>query len=112
VFYAGFSQGGFMALHCGLNAVPQEEPAAIISLSGFLLGVSRLAEPNAALRSTPIFLGHGKRDQVVLPLWQFEVKDTLEQKGFNKVTTRRYEADHSLHPDEVRDVQAFLRELI
>jgi phospholipase/carboxylesterase len=101
-----------MSLNMGLRSAPGMGPAAIVSLSGFLLGSSSLPEPDQALRRTPIFLGHGTRDQVVLPLWQFEIADILKSKGFEAVQSHRYSVDHSLHPDEARDVQDFLRRLV
>ena len=109
VVYLGFSQGGCMALRAGLQAAPHEAPAAIVSLSGFLLRSHRLPVSQDGPRQTPIFLGHGIRDQVVLPLWQYEVAEILRTRGYDRVAVHRYATEHSLHPDEMKDVQTFLR---
>lgn len=114
VVYLGFSQGGCMALRVGLRqAARGPAPAAIVSLSGFLLG-SHLIPPAAdtARARLPIFLGHGTRDQVVLPLWQFEISGALGAKGYSNIACHRYPADHTLHPDEVKDTARFLGSLI
>lgn len=110
VFLLGFSQGGFMALHTGLSLpVP---PAAIVSLSGFLMGAHRLAPSTDVTQSTPVFIGHGLQDQVVLPLWYYETLDLLRERGYGKIQNRAYPVGHSLHPQEVRDVREFLRGII
>ncbi len=64
----GFSQGAMMALHVGLRR--RRAPAAIIGLSGMLIGGEHLAEAtarNARGEPPPILLTHGDQDNV-LPL--------------------------------------------
>lgn len=112
VFLLGFSQGGFMAMHCGLSTALGSAPAAIVSLSGFLMGGHRLAMPSPSAARTPIFLGHGTQDQVVLPLWHFETIDILNQLGYSNVNSRCYAVAHSLHPEEIKDIRAFLKDVI
>lgn len=112
LFLLGFSQGGFMAMHCGLSAAHDGAPAAIVSLSGFLMGGHRLEKPSPALARTPIFLGHGTHDQVVLPLWHFETIDIFHSLGYSNLQAHCYAVAHSLHPDEVNDVRMFLKGVI
>jgi phospholipase/carboxylesterase len=112
LFLLGFSQGGFMALHCGLSSALGAAPAAIVSLSGFLMGGHRLEKPSPSAARTPIFLGHGTHDQVVLPLWHFETIDILNQLGYSNVHSHCYAVAHSLHPEEIKDIRALLKDVI
>ena len=59
---AGFSQGGMMALHCGLRLQPA--PAAIISFSGALLRHDDLSLKSDSTYP-PVQLVHGSADEVV-----------------------------------------------
>jgi phospholipase/carboxylesterase len=64
----GFSQGAMMALHVGLRR--RRAPAAIVGLSGMLIGPEHLNEAtaqNARGERPPILLAHGDQD-AVLPL--------------------------------------------
>lgn len=64
IVLAGFSQGAAMALHTGLR---YERPlAGLVALSGYLLLEDHVdAEAHAANAATPLFIGHGDRDDVV-----------------------------------------------
>ena len=63
IMLAGFSQGAVMALITGLS---YDKPlGGIIALSGFLPTQQNVYQPHAMNLDTPIFLAHGKQDNIV-----------------------------------------------
>lgn len=107
---AGFSQGAAMALHTGLR-MPCAL-AGIICLSGYLPLAERLpAERTAANAATPIFMGHGSNDLVVIPQRGEQTRDTLQALGY-PVDWHAYDAAHHVTPDEAADMAAFLRRVL
>jgi phospholipase/carboxylesterase len=110
IVLAGFSQGAAMALHTGLRT--PHALAGIICLSGYLLMAERLnAERSAANAATPIFMGHGSHDTVVVPQRGEQTRDTLQALGY-PVAWHAYDAAHHVTPDEARDMAAFLRRVL
>jgi phospholipase/carboxylesterase len=106
IVLAGFSQGGAMALHTGLRY--SSKLAGLLILSAYLpLADSVAAEALAANRSTPIFMGHGEVDNVV-PLWIARAsRDQLTKLGY-AVQWHTYPMPHSVAPEELQDIRAFL----
>jgi phospholipase/carboxylesterase len=106
IVVAGFSQGCAMALMVGLRH--PEALAGIVGLSGYLpLADTTAAERSAASQSTPIFLGHGTHDGVVvLPRAQAS-RDALQTLGY-AVDWHAYPMEHSVCPQEVADLEAWL----
>lgn len=107
IVLAGFSQGGAMALHVGLRH--PEALAGIVALSCYLLFPERLAaERSEANAHTPVFVGHGTLD----PMVPFSMGETaahdLRQLG-HPVEWRRYPVPHSVSPEEIADIGAWLR---
>ena len=107
---AGFSQGCAMALHTGLRY--EERLAGIVALSGFLPLMETIAsERHAANARTPVFMAHGTQDPVVM-LQHGEVsRDALVRLG-HPVQWHTYPMEHSVHPREVADIAAFLRQVL
>ena len=107
---AGFSQGGAMALFTGTR-YPQKL-AGIIGLSCYmLLGSTFAAERTAVNQTTPIFVAHGMRDPVIDVRLGEETQRMLEEHDY-PVTWRRYPIPHSVSPEELTDVAAWLRRLL
>lgn len=106
---AGFSQGGAIALRCGLaRATPL---AGIVALSCYLLGAEQLrdwAAPESA--RVPVFLGHGNHDPVVPPALGQDAADRLEQAGY-PVRWLTWPMPHSVSLDEVRAIDQWLEEV-
>ena len=102
----GFSQGASVTLNtvCRLN----QTLGGALCLSGFFAGGHRIREVGNLARQTPFFLGHGLQDNVVLPTMHFETLDALNHFGFEKVVSRTYTCGHTLHPQELRDIEAFV----
>ena len=66
IVLAGFSQGGALALHTGLRY--PERLAGMIGLSTYLpLDETLDTEAHESNRDTPVFMGHGEHDPLVMP---------------------------------------------
>ena len=110
IVLAGFSQGAAMALHTGLRL--PFRLAGIMALSGYLPLAERIGKERAAANAlTPIFLGHGTQDTVVVPRRGEETRDTLLALDY-PVQWHSYETGHSLTAQEVEDMGAFLRQVL
>jgi phospholipase/carboxylesterase len=110
IVVAGFSQGGAMAIYSGTRY--PERLAGIMGLSCYMLLDTRFAtERVPANQSTPIFLAHGTQDPVVNPLLGEETRQLLESEGYS-VEWHPYPMPHSVCPQEVADIAAWLRRVI
>ncbi len=110
IILAGFSQGGAIALFCGLRY--PEKIAGVLALSTYLPLASLLvAERSLANHMTPIFIAHGKNDNVVPIAWAELAKNQLESVG-HPVLWRTYAMDHSLCIEEVREIAAWLQQIL
>jgi phospholipase/carboxylesterase len=110
IVLAGFSQGGAMALYAGTRY--PEKLAGILGLSCYMLLEAKFsAERHALNHSTSIFLGHGTQDPVVSPLLGEETRRLLEKEGYS-VEWHTYPMPHSVSPQEVLDIAAWLRRVL
>jgi len=106
IFLAGFSQGGAIALHTGLRHASRL--GGILALSSYLLQVETLSsEASAAALDIPIFMAHGNTDQVVSYARGIDSADELKKRSY-QVDWHEYGMQHSVCPEEVRDVQTWL----
>ena len=102
---AGFSQGGMMALHCGLRLRPA--PSAIISFSGALLRHDDLsATPDTPY--PPVQLVHGSADQIVPCALMIEAVQILKLLGVVVDGVERPGLGHGIDPDGLTDSITFL----
>jgi phospholipase/carboxylesterase len=107
---AGFSQGGAMALFSGTRY--PDKLAGIMGLSCYMLLESHFAAERAAVnQQTPIFLAHGTQDPVVNPLLGEQTRRLLESAGY-AVEWHAYTMPHSVCPQEVADIAAWLRRIL
>ena len=110
IVLAGFSQGCAMALHTGLR-YPQRL-AGIMALSGYLPLADRFTdERHTANAHTPVFMAHGTQDPVVVVRRGEESRDALAALG-HPVQWHTYPMQHSVHPREVADISAFLKQVL
>jgi len=110
IVLAGFSQGCAMALHTGLR-LPRRL-AGIMALSGYLPLADRLAaERHPANARTPIFMAHGTQDPVVVIARGEASRDALAALG-QPIQWHSYPMPHSLHPQEIADISAFLAQVL
>jgi len=109
IVLAGFSQGGVIAMQTGL-AYPRRL-AGIMALSTYvaLPGAidSDAAKANAQI---PIFMAHGRFDPVIPITLGRQSKDLLVEAGY-PVQWQEYPMQHSVHPDEIRDLGDWLKHL-
>jgi phospholipase/carboxylesterase len=107
---AGFSQGGAMALFSGTRY--PEKLAGIMGLSCYMLLESNFAaERVPANQATPIFLAHGSQDPVVSPTLGEQTRRLLEASGY-AVEWHAYPMQHSVNPQEIADIAAWLRRVL
>jgi phospholipase/carboxylesterase len=110
IVMAGFSQGCAMALHTGLRF--PHKLAGIMALSGYLPLADRFAtERHSANARTPVFMAHGTLDPVVVIQRGEESRDALTKLG-HPVQWRTYPMPHSVHPLEITDIGAFLKQVL
>jgi phospholipase/carboxylesterase len=110
IVLAGFSQGGAMALYAGTRY--PERLAGIMGLSCYqLLAESLAAERSAANQSTPVFLAHGSQDPVVAPALGLAACRQLQGLSY-AVEWHEYSMPHSVIPQEVVDIAAWLRRVL
>ena len=106
VILAGFSQGGAITLAAGLR---RSEPlAGLIALSTYLPQRNDAAEfITEAARQQPVFMGHGRLDPVVPHEAGEATAGVLRALGV-EVEWHDYPMPHSVSPEEVRDLAAWL----
>ena len=110
IVIAGFSQGGAMALFTGTRAAGKL--AGIIGLSCYMpLAATFAAERSAANQTTAIFLGHGARDPIVAQSLGEESRQLLEKAHYH-VSWHSYPIPHSVSPEELTHVAAWLRRIL
>jgi phospholipase/carboxylesterase len=110
IVLGGFSQGGAISLFSGPRY--PEKLAGIMGLSCYLLLESLLpAERTSVNHTTPVFLGHGVQDPVVELRRGEEARQLLEASGY-PVEWHTYPMPHSVCPQELDDIAAWLRRVL
>ena len=69
------------------------------------------AERSAASQGVPIFMGHGSRDGVVVLERAVASRDALQDLGY-AVEWHEYPMEHSVCPQEISDMQAWLQRIL
>ena len=110
IVLAGFSQGGALAIVTGTRY--PHKLAGIMGLSCYLLLAEGFkTERAAANEATPIFLAHGLQDPIVAPVLGEHARAWLESAGY-PVEWHTYPMPHSVSPQEVADIAAWLRRVL
>jgi phospholipase/carboxylesterase len=110
IVLAGFSQGGAMALMTGTRY--PEKLAGVMALSCYMLLATKLeAERSAANQTTSIFIAHGTQDPVVPLQLGADTRQLLEKSGY-PIEWHTYPMPHSVCPQEVVDIAAWLRRVL
>jgi phospholipase/carboxylesterase len=106
---AGFSQGGAIALRCGLA---RSKPlGGIVALSCYMLDASSLSQwAHEASSQVPVFMGHGSNDPVVPVDLGKAAAEQLNQAGY-PVRWLTWPMPHSVCLDEVRAIDQWLDEI-
>jgi phospholipase/carboxylesterase len=106
IVFAGFSQGGAIALYAGLRH--PERLAGIVALSTYLVDAPNLpTEAAPANRNVPIFMAHGTQDPVVQFAWGEISRRALVEQGY-AVDWHAYPMEHSALPEEIAAIGKFL----
>ncbi len=110
IVLAGFSQGCAMALQTGLR-YPQRL-AGLMCLSGYLpLASTTATERSNANQHTPIFMAHGRIDDVVTIDRAETSRDVLKALGYD-VDWHAYMMPHSVCAEEIDDIGDWLRRVL
>ena len=106
ILLAGFSQGGAIALHTGLRH--KEQLAGILALSTYLPLYDELEkERSPANNATPIFMAHGRFDDIIPLRTAIDSKNGLERAGY-RVEWHEYAMPHAVCNEEIADIRNFI----
>ncbi|MBK1695993.1 alpha/beta hydrolase [Rhodovibrio salinarum] len=101
----GFSQGGMMALHCGLRRA--QPVAALVGFSTLLPGPQKL---DAEIKSRPpVLLTHGDQDQIIPPHAMPQTEAALKAAGVAVESETRPGLGHGIDERCLEVASAFLR---
>ena len=110
VVLAGFSQGGAIALHSATRY--PKKLAGVLALSTYLPLKANLAkQAHAANLATPIFMAHGKADDIISLDRALASRLSLQESGFT-VQWHEYAMAHSVCAEEINDIRLFLTGLL
>lgn len=110
IILGGFSQGGAIALYCGLR-YPQRL-AGIMALSTYLpLSATLPQEISEANRDTSIFMVHGNDDQVLPLQWALGSRDILLELAY-PVEFKIYPMPHSVCAEEIKDIANWIKKVL
>ncbi len=110
IIVGGFSQGCAMSLMVGLRHA--ERLGGVLGMSGYLpLAATTSAERSQANHDVPVFLAHGTQDGVINIARAHESRDALKAMG-HPVEWHEYAMDHSVCPQEIEDIAAWLRRVL
>ncbi|MCK4675799.1 MAG: dienelactone hydrolase family protein, partial [Gammaproteobacteria bacterium] len=110
IVLAGFSQGGAIALHCGCRY--PKPLAGIMALSTYLALPETLEdEISDSAIETPIFMAHGRQENVVP--YQYG-KQSMEQLEANDLEVHwyNYEMSHAVCIEEINHIRQWLTEIL
>jgi phospholipase/carboxylesterase len=107
VFLAGFSQGGAIALHCGLRST--QRLGGILALSTYLpLAETVAAEAHPSATATPIFMAHGRNDPIVPYALGKASLQKLSALGCS-VEWHEYAMPHTVCMEEIEAIEQWLQ---
>jgi phospholipase/carboxylesterase len=110
IVLAGFSQGCAMTLQTGLRH--PEKLAGMLCLSGYLpLADKVVHERTEESLATPIFMAHGRQDNVVPLARATQSRELLAGMGY-QVEWHEYMMAHSLCLEEIQDIAAWLKKVL
>ncbi|CAN4268980.1 COG0400 Predicted esterase [Methylophilaceae bacterium] len=110
IVLAGFSQGGAIALHSATRY--PKKLAGVLALSTYFPLKATLAkEAHTANLSTPIFMAHGRTDEIISLDRALGSRLSLQESGFT-VQWHEYAMAHSVCAEEINDIRLFLTGLL
>jgi phospholipase/carboxylesterase len=110
IVLAGFSQGGAIVLQTALRHA--ERLAGVMALSTYLPLRDKLEkERNAMNNDLPVFMAHGEYDNMIGIDRALQTRGMLEKLGY-PVEWHDYPMPHSVCPEEIGDIAAFLLRIL
>jgi phospholipase/carboxylesterase len=110
IVLAGFSQGGAIVLQTALRQ--RERLAGLMALSTYLPLSKTLEKERVAVNNDlPIFMAHGQYDNVIPLQRAVQSRDALQALGY-AVEWREYPMPHSVCPEEIAAIAAFLQRIL
>jgi phospholipase/carboxylesterase len=110
IVLAGFSQGGAIVLQAALRH--PDALAGVMALSTYLpLAATLAAERHAANHKVPIFMAHGRFDDIIPIDRARKSREVLERLGY-AVTWKEYPMPHSVCAEEIADISRFLATIL
>ncbi len=110
IVLAGFSQGGAIALHTALRS--GQPLAGVMALSTYLPLKNTLEkEKSAANANLPVFMAHGQYDNMIGMDRAMLSRDAMVALGY-KVDWHAYPMAHSVCPEEIGAIAAFLLRIL
>ncbi len=104
---AGFSQGGAIALYTGLTG--QHRLGGILALSTYLpIQDTALPAITPENSDTPVFMAHGRHDDVIQIQHAEQSRDVLRQHNVS-IDWHDYDIMHSVSAEEVADISVWLK---
>ena len=105
----GFSQGGGMTYRCGLGRA--DKFAGLAALSATLPDPDELVTRLPAERNQPIFVGHGRHDQMVSEDTAHSAKAFLESNGYSP-DFYLYDMGHEISGEELGDLVPWMASVL
>lgn len=105
IFLAGFSQGGSVALHCGLSY--PKKLGGILALSTFI-PTPQLKAYTGKINHIPILIAHGTYDDVLPFAFGKETFENLKSAGL-PIEMKVYSMSHSVCAEEIQDISTWLQ---
>jgi phospholipase/carboxylesterase len=105
----GFSQGGGMTYRCGLG-----RPgifAGLAALSATLPGAEELDHRLPDERTQPIFVAHGRHDQMIAESTAHAARDYLENAGYSP-SFHVYDMGHEISGEVIRDLVGWMNDVL
>ena len=110
IVLAGFSQGGAVVLQTALRHA--ERLAGVMALSTYLPLLGKLGKERQAINNDlPVFMAHGQYDPMIGMDRAMTSRDALLALGY-PVEWREYPMPHSVCPQEIADIAAFLLRIL
>jgi len=106
----GFSMGTVMSYALGLGP-ERPAPGGILAFSGFVPTVEGWQADLASRAGLPVFITHGRRDQVIDVDFARRAQELLEAGGL-KVSYHESEAGHHIDPRELPGALEWVRETL
>mmetsp|Transcript_21358 Transcript_21358/g.47696 ORF Transcript_21358/g.47696 Transcript_21358/m.47696 type:complete len:357 (-) Transcript_21358:603-1673(-) len=111
---AGFSQGGALSLFTGmqLEGGSEQKLAGVLLMSGYLPAAKQF-KITPGLEDTPILHCHGESDPMVQFAMAKKSREHVTERGATEYEIKGYPGlVHSVSPEEIADVLAFLTRVL